>query len=435
MPPIPGQPTELCAEVINTDPTAAHTIALEFSVANFGIGVPFHPVGATPVTVPPGGTAVGCVVWVPPVPGHWCIQATIHQEMSAPLISQRNIDIWERLIPGQMDVLPFQVGPFTETTTISFTTRNLKPRWEVATVPLSKTLQPGEVYTPELRVWPPALEPLGTRDVIVDVEGYVRGQLVGGFRKLDWPPVALHRPQDPFFAESEIHIWPYPPREGEPTEICVELQNTSDVTQTVAVEFSRAAFGIGLPFAPISPPIEVPIPPGGHEVVCTMWIPPASGHFCIQVRMEILGPIPYVPQFSQRNLDVAEPLEPGVPHLSQFPVGNFPNEFTNPTPVLPTDIWLDIDRLLPGWDVSVEPQVLPNMNPGEERLVTMIVTPPLHMPLPPDGSPIVDVRAMVDDGTIIRITHHIKECLTGRVLGNESHIPFFFRRANDHKFE
>ncbi|MFN2286132.1 MAG: hypothetical protein ACK2UQ_17085, partial [Anaerolineae bacterium] len=74
-PPVAGQPTEVCAEVVNHDPDNPHSAVLVFSIANFGIGVPFHPVGEAPVTVPPGGATTGCVVWVPPEPGHWCIQA------------------------------------------------------------------------------------------------------------------------------------------------------------------------------------------------------------------------------------------------------------------------------------------------------------------------------------------------------------------------
>jgi len=405
--PSAGQPARLCAVVINSDPENERTVELEFGVANFGIGVPFHPVGVTSVTVPPGGAASGCVVWVPPHTAHWCIQATLHQEASEPVTSQRNIDIWERLVPGVEDVLAFQVGPFSETTTISLTHRNLKLGWDVSIDPLSMTLPAGRVYTPELTVWPPADEPMGTHEVIVDVEGYVEGVMVGGFRKLDWPPVQLHRPQEPFFAESEISVWPYPPRAGEPTEICVELRNISDVPQTVLVAFSRADFGIGLFFDPAGPPIEVTIPPGGNEVVCTTWIPPEPGHFCIQVRLEIVGAVSYLPQFSQRNLDVAEPLEPGVPHISQFRVGNFPNEFTNPEPVT-TDIWLEPDVLLPGWEVELVPAVLRSMQPEEARWVTMIVTPPGES-MPADGSPVVDVRALVDTGGGPRVIGGIRK--------------------------
>ena len=52
--------------------------------------------------------------------------------------------------------------------------------------------------------------------------------LLGGFRKLFRPPIPIHHPDDPPYAEREISIEPYPPRAGEPTEICVELRNPTD---------------------------------------------------------------------------------------------------------------------------------------------------------------------------------------------------------------
>jgi len=396
--PVAGQPVHVCAVLLNTDAANAHTANLVFSIANFGIGVPFNPIGATLVTVPPGQTATGCVVWVPPETGHWCIQAVLQQEQSEPLVAQRNVDIWERLIPGVEATMAFQVGPFPIATTVELALETIHPGWQVWITPPLVELGPHQVGEAVLHVLPPPTgEPLGTGEVIVDVEGWVRQEMIGGFRKLDWPPVSLHHPGEPFFAESEISIWPYPPRAGEPTEICAELHNTSDMPQTVVVQFSRAAFGIGLPFEPIHGPLEVTLPPGGKQNVCITWVPPEQGHFCIQARLEILGNIPYRPQFSQRNMDVAEPLMPGMPHTSQFPVGNFPNEFTNPNPVQ-TDIWLESEVYLPGWEVALDPAVLPAMQPGEVRWVTMVVTPPVGA-LPADGTPIVDVRGMVDDPT------------------------------------
>ena len=394
-PPIAGRPTELCAKVINHD-SIPHTVTLEFRVANFGIGVPFTPVGLTDVKVPPDGPAQGCVMWIPPEQGHWCIEVLLMQEgATEPERSQRNVDVWEPLAPGQEDEFPFPVGPFPERTTITLTAKNILSGWEVLVDPISLTLGADQAGQATLKVTPPAGEPLGSREVVADVEGYVGGELIGGFRKLDWPPVPLHRPKDPFFAESEISIWPYPPREGEPTEICVELFNLSDEPQIVEVQFSWANFGIGLPFSPIGGPIEVEIPPWSYQTVCTRWVPPFEGHFCVQVKLNILGDIDYWPQFSQRNLDVAEPLRPGVPHVIKFPVGNFLNEFTNPDPVR-TDIWLEPDIHLPGWKVNLDPEVLPGMEPEEIRWVTMIVTPSLE-PLHHDQVPVVDVRAFVDD--------------------------------------
>ena len=387
-PPTAGQPTELCAEVINQDPDNPHIVTLEFSVANFGIGVPFTPVGQADVTVPPGGDAEGCVTWVPREPGHWCIQAAIKYEQHPPLISQRNVDVWEPLVPGEPHKMVFPVGPLPTEGTVTFTIENLLPGWDVQLDPSAFFLQADTTQPVTLTTWPPRDAVLGTRMSIVDIEGFLNGETIGGFRKMDMPPVLLHRAKDPFFAESEINAWPYPPREGEPTRICVELTNLSDEPQTVEVQFSWASFGIGLPFEPINGPIEVEIPRHSREEVCIGWVPPFAGHFCIQVQMSILGSVEYHPQFSQRNLDVAEPLRPGEPHSRPFPVGN------------PTDETVTVTLgLVPhqdGWEFTLSDDILPSMEPHAERVVTLTVVPPAGQPLPPDGEPIVDVEAYVE---------------------------------------
>jgi hypothetical protein len=82
----------------------------------------------------------------------------------------------------------------------------------------------------------------------VYVEGFIGRDLIGGFRKLTMPPVLLHRLKDPSYAETEISIDPYPTLPGEPTQICVDLRNLSNVTQTVDEGFMAADFGIGLPY-------------------------------------------------------------------------------------------------------------------------------------------------------------------------------------------
>ena len=113
-PPLVGQPTELCAEVVNHDPENAHWVAMEFAVANFGIGLPFHPVGHAEVLVPPGGHAAGCTMWVPPTPDHWCIEVRLMNDGPPYMISQRNVDVDEPLTPDTTHARSFPVrNPFT----------------------------------------------------------------------------------------------------------------------------------------------------------------------------------------------------------------------------------------------------------------------------------------------------------------------------------
>ncbi len=188
-----------------------------------------------------------------------------------------------------------------------------------------------EVRLVELTVTPPAGEPLPQDgQPIVDVEAFVKGELIGGFRKIHRPPIQLHPFPDPPYAEREITVHPYPPLAGEPTEICVELRNPTAFPQDVAVQFSWANFGIGLPFTPIGGQRPVHLPPFSMVRECTHWIPPVSGHVCLQVELFMDG---YEPQRSQRNLDVDEPLVPGEAHTLIFPVGNPASEpMTGPGP-------------------------------------------------------------------------------------------------------
>ena len=386
-PPIPGRPTQVCAEVVNHDPLNPQPAVLEFSVANFGIGLPFAPVGTANVLVPAGGTAKGCIVWVPPAPGHWCIQARILGERYPYQISQRNIDMDEPLQPGVAHSLVFPVGnPLEHPVTITLGMIPLAPDWGLELDPDTLIgVAPGETRPVTLTVTPPGgqLMPPDGRP-IVDVEAYHGAEIIGGFRKVFRPPVPLHRFPDPPYAEREITVHPYPPRAGEPTEVCVELRNPTALPQTVTVHFAWAKLGIGIPFTPINGPRVVHLPPHSTVRECLHWIPPIGGSLCVQVELAMEG---YQLQRSRRNIDVDEPLQPGVPHSRVFPVGN-PFGY-------PVTVTLGLVPHLPNWGLELSSDVLPNMAPGETRPVTLTVTPPAGQPLPPDNTAIVDVEAYV----------------------------------------
>jgi hypothetical protein len=255
-PPEAGQPSEICVWVLNTS-AVSQTVTVDLAFANFGIGLPFAPIGSRTITIPPGRTAKVCLHWIPPQIGHWCLQAVLHQANFPDLISQRNIDIWEKLQPGVPAITEFQVmNPLTEPLPIYLELKRNPARqdWGMSLLfPNGVVLPPGQPLWATLMVTPPLGAKLGTRDVIADVEAYdATGLLIGGFRKLDWPPVILHRARDPIYAESEITIEPYPPLAHEPTHICVELTNQSDLPHEVDVLFQRSEqLGIGLPFNPI----------------------------------------------------------------------------------------------------------------------------------------------------------------------------------------
>jgi hypothetical protein len=347
--------------------------------------VPFTPInGPRLVHLPPHSIVNECIHWVPPANGQVCLEVILEMEGYAPQRSQRNIDVIEPLKPGVEDKLSFVVGnPTEETATITLGLVQRLPDWEVSLSPdVLPNVEPGAMREVTLTVKPPAeLPPDG--QPILEVEAYIDGELIGGFRKIFRPPIPLHPFPDPPYAEREITIQPYPPRAGEPTEICVDLRNPTPFPQDVAVRFAWANFGIGLPFTPIDGPRMVHLPPYSIVRECIHWIPPVGGQTCIEVVLEMAD---HEPQSSRLNVDISEPLEPNQPHSLVFPVGNPTNE--------PLTITLGLIPHLPDWGLEIVPDVLPDMQPGEKRPVMLTVTPPAD--LPEDGQPIVDVEAYAD---------------------------------------
>ena len=92
-PPVPGQPTEICAEVVNHDSEEPKPAVLEFGVGPLGIGVQYEPIGFTQVEVPPEGNATGCIWWVPPEVGHRSIQVILEQRVRK-LVSRQELPVY-----------------------------------------------------------------------------------------------------------------------------------------------------------------------------------------------------------------------------------------------------------------------------------------------------------------------------------------------------
>jgi hypothetical protein len=388
-PPRAGEPTQICVELRN--PTnVTQTINVEFAIANFGIGLPFQPIQVLPVTLPPYSIVKKCVTWVPPFTGHFCAQVTLIDPLQQfpPVKSQRNMDVGEVFVAGQWTspfVFPVS-NPTDRSMDIEMAMIPHLPDWQISLTPtLLLNMQPHDVRPVTLTVRPPIGVPFPEDDTpIVDVEAHAQGELIGGFRKIYRPPIPIHLPGDPVYAESEIHINPYPPRERQPTEICTDVRNPTDVTQTFTITFAIANFGIGLPFHDIVRPIAVTLPPHSTKTVCVSWVPPFGGHFCAQVTIEQPG---HDPVWSQRNMDVAEIFIPGQPSTLAFPVGNPMTQ--------PMTVTLGLVPHLDGWSFELSQDVLTDLAPNATRLVTLTATPPLNEPFPSPASPVVDVEGYI----------------------------------------
>ena len=116
-------------------------------------------------------------------------------------------------------------------------------------------MAPDEIREAALSVTPPNM-PLGTA-CHIDVQGWIGGELIGGIRKLDVPPVHLP-PGDPPWNEKEIVAIPDPPVAGQAGQICVQLNNPLPIPRTVSIQFSEADFGAGIPFTPIGGRVAQP---------------------------------------------------------------------------------------------------------------------------------------------------------------------------------
>ena len=341
--------------------------------------------------VPPGGTVWPSTIWLPPQGGLWCIQVEIKlADIEEIFYSQRNIDVGEPLEPNTPHARPFLVGnPFQQPVTITLGLIPQFPDWglELSQDVLTE-MAPGETRDVILTVTPPNDLP-ADGDPIVDVEAFVDGRLIGGFRKIFRPPVPVHRPKDPIYAESEIGVDPYPVLPGQRTKLSVEVFNPTDEDRIVMASFSIAPFGIGLPFSPahITPnPIRIFVPAYGAARGHVFWEPPDwAGKFCVRVELEMQG---HEPIWSQRNIDVGEPLRRGQPHSLVFPVGIWP--YTEPMTVT-----LGLINHRNGWQVSLSEDVLANVQPAQPVNVTLTVIPTNDAILG-TGEPIVDVEAYVE---------------------------------------
>lgn len=396
-PPQEREPTEICVEVRN--PTLVEqTVMVDFRWAEFGIGLPWHPIRALgPLVIPPQGMALPCTMWIPPHGGRFGFEVGIHLPNQERLFSQRLIDVGEILLPNQPAPFEFIVSnPYPFPIDVTLGAIRYLPQWQVTFNTPELTLPPGASRPVVMTVVPVqnAGDPEPQEgEPVIDVEAYWHGNgqhgLLGGFRKLFFPPVPVHDPQGPPFAEREIDIFPYPPLAGEPTHLVFEARNPTTATQQISVTFEVANLGIGLPFTPVGA-ATITLLPQHIGVAQIVWIPPAAGEFCVRVRVE--APFFDEPFISSRNISIVRLPHPyGTPEVFTFPVGD------NGISTRPLTITLGLDEYLGNWEVALASNEIV-LQPGQLFATgVMTITPPVNPhDLPVDGGPIADVSAFVD---------------------------------------
>ena len=248
-------------------------------------------------------------------------------------------------------------------------------------------MQPGETREVTLTVTPPAKLPLDGSPIL-DIEAFANGNLFGGFRKIFRPPVPIHIPEDPLYAKSRLAL--------------ILTRSYLDNRQNSVLKYSippmktilslppSALLPLGSVYRSI-PVISSPILSGSMSRRMAprgfvFWISPDwQGKFCVKVTLEMEG---HDPVWSQRNIDVGEPLESGVPHELFFPVGS--GDYTEPV-----TITMGLILHKEGWQASLSDYVLENVQPGQIVEVSLSVTPPISEQLG-SGDPIVDVEAYIN---------------------------------------
>jgi hypothetical protein len=89
------------------------------------------------------------------------------------------------------------------------------------------------------------------------------------------------------YLDDDIDVTPLPIVAGVTTTIKARLTNPLSVPVTVDVSFEFAQAGVGLAYGPINQINGQVIPANSSVVLGTSWMPPISGHYCIQVNYSI----------------------------------------------------------------------------------------------------------------------------------------------------
>jgi uncharacterized repeat protein (TIGR01451 family) len=292
--------------------TDERTATVLFQVApettTLGTGLAYMTFATASTSLAPSGTAVLSAVYIPDHSGNRCFQVQVSSPgMSTPIVTQSCLDLNEDFHAGVSDDRTFTVRNDTSSSqTYTLVVDNVCPGWTAVVTPFTiDDLAAGGSRTATLTVTPPNPLTLGS-GCHIDVQVWNGTTMVGGFRKLDFPPVHLPPNILPPWEEPEITVNPDPPVAGSPGHVCIQLQNPLAVSKTVTIHFSEADFGAGIPFTPIASLTDLVLPPHSLDSYCADWTPVESGttHRCIMATLEQSGALD---QNSQRNIDIIHP--------------------------------------------------------------------------------------------------------------------------------
>ena len=193
-PPVLSQNTTIGVILHNPTNVTIHISRVDFQLSGLTVGGFFSSIGyLSNITLPTNETNSFSIIWLATVSGHHCIRVVLTFSPTSETL-QRNIDIEGGMLPGQAGQALFSLtnpedGPATMTLVMN--RARLPLLWGAnvqvngitwsGLLPLTIEMGPGETVKAVLTM---TSGPFAAGTGIVDIQGFIGGQLIGGFRKV-----------------------------------------------------------------------------------------------------------------------------------------------------------------------------------------------------------------------------------------------------------